>query len=418
MRRDSAAEASRRRAFTDPRAGLRGDDSGRSVRRGRRHQRRLFSSLRREGIARGRGGRVLVGDDRCVFRCSALPPACRPTAARARLHRFPQVDPDRKGARIHLSCRHHGAGGLRVLARDPQRVRRQHQRPCRDPRARHRRGDGALSRPRRLHRAQLGAAYAGRSARRVRAGESERQRRHRRRVDRPPPPLCGAAFRRRSRRGEEIRFNKGAATMTTKAIPDGMHTVTPHLICANASAAIEFYKKAFNATETSRLPGPSGRLMHASLRIGDSAVMLVDEMPEHGALGPKSLKGSPVAIHLYVEDADAVAARAVAAGAKLTMPVTDMFWGDRYGQLEDPFGHRWSIATHVRDVTPAEKQQAETGAAGVTSLRRSGSRRHGTIATSRSVAVRRVLQEIKMTNTVRLHRVLATKPDKVYRADR
>jgi PhnB protein len=146
--------------------------------------------------------------------------------------------------------------------------------------------------------------------------------------------------------------------MTTKAIPDGMHTVTPHLICANASAAIEFYKKAFNATETSRLPGPAGRLMHASLRIGDSAVMLVDEMPEHGALGPKSLKGSPVAIHLYVEDADAVAAQAVAAGAKVTMPVTDMFWGDRYGQLEDPFGHRWSIATHVRDVTPAEMQQA------------------------------------------------------------
>ena len=86
--------------------------------------------------------------------------------------------------------------------------------------------------------------------------------------------------------------------------------------------------------------------------------MLVDEMPEHGALSPKSLKGSPVAIHLYVEDADAAAARAVAAGAKLTMPVTDMFWGDRYGQLEDPFGHRWSIATHVRDVTAAEMQQA------------------------------------------------------------
>ncbi|MGA3138350.1 MAG: VOC family protein [Xanthobacteraceae bacterium] len=145
--------------------------------------------------------------------------------------------------------------------------------------------------------------------------------------------------------------------MTTKAIPDGMHTVTPHLICANASAAIEFYKKAFNASETSRLPGPGGRLMHASLRIGDSTVMLVDEMPEHGALGPKSLKGSPVAIHLYVEDADATAAQAVAAGAKTIMPVTDMFWGDRYGQLEDPFGHRWSIATHVRDVTPVEMQQ-------------------------------------------------------------
>jgi len=116
------------------------------------------------------------------------------------------------------------------------------------------------------------------------------------------------------------------------AIPNGMHTVTPHLVCAGAAEAIEFYKQAFDATETSRLPGPNGRLMHASVRIGDSMVMLVDEMPEHGALGPKSLKGSPVTIHLYVDDVDAVAARAVRAGAKTTMPVTDMFWGDRYGQ--------------------------------------------------------------------------------------
>ena len=112
-----------------------------------------------------------------------------------------------------------------------------------------------------------------------------------------------------------------------KAIPSGMHTVTPHLVCAGAAEAIEFYKKAFNATETSRLPGPNGRLMHASIRIGDSTVMLVDEMPEHGALGPKSLKGSPVTIHLFVDNVDSVAARAVRAGAKTTMPVTDMFWG-------------------------------------------------------------------------------------------
>ncbi len=127
---------------------------------------------------------------------------------------------------------------------------------------------------------------------------------------------------------------------TTKAIPDGMHAVTPNLICAGAAEAIEFYKKAFNATEISRLPGPGGRLMHASIGIGDSTVMLVDEMPEQGALGPKSLKGSPVAIHLYVPDVDAAAAHAVKAGARITMSVTDMFWGDRYGQLEDPFGHR------------------------------------------------------------------------------
>jgi PhnB protein len=139
----------------------------------------------------------------------------------------------------------------------------------------------------------------------------------------------------------------------TKPIPDGMHTVTPHLVCAGASDAIEFYKKAFDATETSRLPAPDGKLMHATIRIGDSTVMLVDEAPQHGMLGPKSLKGSPVIIHLYVNDADAVAARAAAAGAKITMPVSEVFWGDRYGQLEDPFGHRWSVATHVKDVTPA-----------------------------------------------------------------
>lgn len=145
---------------------------------------------------------------------------------------------------------------------------------------------------------------------------------------------------------------------TTKPVPAGMHTVTPHLICGGAADAIEFYKKAFDATETSRLPGPGGKLMHASIRIGDSTVMLVDEMPEHGAMGPKSLKGSPVTIHLYVDDVDAFTTRAVAAGATVTMPVTDMFWGDRYGQLEDPFGHHWSVATHVRDVTPAQMHEA------------------------------------------------------------
>jgi len=137
-----------------------------------------------------------------------------------------------------------------------------------------------------------------------------------------------------------------------------MHTVTPHLVCAGAVDAIEFYKKAFGAVEGGRLPGPNGRLMHAMIRIEGSAVMLVDEMPEWGALGPKSLKGSPVTIHLYVEDVDAFTARAVAAGAKVTMPVADMFWGDRYGKLEDPVGHHWSVGTHIRDVSPEEMQQA------------------------------------------------------------
>ena len=136
-----------------------------------------------------------------------------------------------------------------------------------------------------------------------------------------------------------------------QAIPEGMHAVTPHLICAGAVEAIEFYKKAFGAEELCRMPGPQGRLMHGMIKIGDCNVMLVDEMPEWGALGPKSLKGSPVTIHLYVEDVDATVAQAVKAGAKVTMPVDDAFWGDRYGQLEDPFGHKWSVATHTRDLT-------------------------------------------------------------------
>ena len=143
-----------------------------------------------------------------------------------------------------------------------------------------------------------------------------------------------------------------------KAIPEGMHSVTPHLICAGAANAIEFYKQAFGAVEGGRLPGPDGRLMHAMIRIGGSAVMLVDEMPEWGALGPKALKGSSVTIHLYVDDVDAVVARAVKAGAKVTMPVAEQFWGDRYGKLEDPFGHHWSVATHVREVSKEEAQQA------------------------------------------------------------
>jgi uncharacterized glyoxalase superfamily protein PhnB len=137
-----------------------------------------------------------------------------------------------------------------------------------------------------------------------------------------------------------------------------MHSVTPHLVCAGAAKAIEFYKKAFGAVEGGRMPGPDGKLMHAMIRIGDSAIMLADEFPEWGSLGPKALKGSPVTIHLYVEDVDAFAKRAVEAGAKITMPVADQFWGDRYGKLEDPFGHHWSVGTHVRDVSPEEMQKA------------------------------------------------------------
>jgi len=139
-----------------------------------------------------------------------------------------------------------------------------------------------------------------------------------------------------------------------KAIPEGMHSVTPHLVCAGAANAIEFYKKAFNAVEVARMPGPNGSLMHAAVRIGDSTVMLVDEFPDWKSFGPNKLGGSPVTIHLYVQDADATFNQAVAAGATVRMPPADMFWGDRYGQITDPFGHIWSIATHVKDMTPEE----------------------------------------------------------------
>ena len=146
-----------------------------------------------------------------------------------------------------------------------------------------------------------------------------------------------------------------------KTIPNGMHAVTPHLVCAGAAEAIEFYKKAFNAEQTALLPGPDGKVMHAAIRIGDSTVMLVDENPQWGMLGPKALKGTPVTIHLYVDEVDKFAAYAASVGAKVIMPVADMFWGDRYGVLEDPFGHRWSVATHVRDVTHEEMQKAMKG---------------------------------------------------------
>ncbi|MFY0476816.1 VOC family protein [Achromobacter marplatensis] len=147
------------------------------------------------------------------------------------------------------------------------------------------------------------------------------------------------------------------ATPATKPIPDGMHTLTSHIVCEGASDAIAFYKKAFNAEELARLPGPNGKIMHAAIRIGDSVLMLMDDFPEWGSLGPKALKGTPVTLHLYMNDVDAAMKQAVAAGATVAMPVADMFWGDRYGQVVDPFGHRWSIATHKFDYSPEEIQQ-------------------------------------------------------------
>jgi len=136
-----------------------------------------------------------------------------------------------------------------------------------------------------------------------------------------------------------------------RPIPEGFRTVTPHLVCAGVAEAIVFYQKAFGAVETFRMPGPDSKVMHADIRIGDSHIMLGDEYPDYGSLGPLALKGTPVVIHLYVPDADATWDQAIAAGAKPVMPLSDMPWGDRYGQVADPFGHRWSIATHQRDLT-------------------------------------------------------------------
>lgn len=147
----------------------------------------------------------------------------------------------------------------------------------------------------------------------------------------------------------------------TPAIPPGMTAITPHLTCRNAMAAIDFYKQAFGAVECARLPSPDGKLAHALLNIGGASLMLVDEYADQGMLSPQTLDGSPVTIHLYVADADAAFARAIAAGATVTMPLADMFWGDRYGRLVDPFGHHWSVATHQRDLSPEEIAAAMAG---------------------------------------------------------
>jgi uncharacterized glyoxalase superfamily protein PhnB len=157
------------------------------------------------------------------------------------------------------------------------------------------------------------------------------------------------------------------ATSTTKAgdrkaahLPEDYRSLTPQLTVRGAAAAIEFYKKAFGAIERERAIGPDGKsIQHACLKIGDSVLLLHDEYPEMGVHSPLAFNGSPVTIHLYVPNADEVFHRAVGAGAKVLMEMQDMFWGDRYGQIADPFGHRWSIATHRENVTPEQKKKRE-----------------------------------------------------------
>ena len=142
-----------------------------------------------------------------------------------------------------------------------------------------------------------------------------------------------------------------------KPIPDGHRTVTPYLAIKNAAKALDFYTRAFGAVESYKLMMPDGRVGHAEIRLGDSLIMLADEFPEFGGKAPDTLGGSPVSLHLYVEDVDAFVKKAVAAGAKERKPVADQFYGDRSGQLEDPFGHLWWVATHKEDVPPAEMQK-------------------------------------------------------------
>lgn len=147
--------------------------------------------------------------------------------------------------------------------------------------------------------------------------------------------------------------------MSTKPIPEGYHTLTPYMTVRNAVRAIEFYKQAFGAVEKGVMKGPDGKVMHAELRIGDSLFMLGDEFPEWGALSPQSTGGTGTGLHIYTEDVDAAFDRAIKAGGTAEMPVTDMFWGDRYGKLVDPFGHKWSIATHKRDMSVEEMEAAQ-----------------------------------------------------------
>ena len=145
--------------------------------------------------------------------------------------------------------------------------------------------------------------------------------------------------------------------MSVKPIPEGYNTATPYLTVDGASSALDFYKKAFGATERMRMPGPGGKVMHAEFQIGDSTIMIADEFPEMDVRGPMTLGGSAVSIMLYVEDVDSVVDQAVAAGAEVIRPIKDQFYGDRSGAIKDPFGHKWQIATHKEDVSPEEMKR-------------------------------------------------------------
>jgi PhnB protein len=155
--------------------------------------------------------------------------------------------------------------------------------------------------------------------------------------------------------------------MAVQPVPEGYHTVTPYLAVDDASAAIDFYQRAFGAKERVRMLGPEGKIGHAELEIGDSRIMLSDPFPQASTRPPKELGGTSASVFMYVEDVDAVVKQAVDAGATVTMEVADRFWGDRFGVIADPFGHVWSIATHVKDPTPEEIAEGVAAMAGTSS---------------------------------------------------
>jgi uncharacterized glyoxalase superfamily protein PhnB len=156
-----------------------------------------------------------------------------------------------------------------------------------------------------------------------------------------------------------MKSNQGERHMTkVNPNPKGLHTVVPGLTVSDAKAAIEFYKKAFGATGDEVCLGPDNKVMHAELKIGDSVIMLNDEFPPMGCVGPTALGGTPVALYLNVTDVDTWFNRAVEAGATVLMPLADQFWGDRFGQVQDPFGHKWGLSMHVKDVTEEETKAA------------------------------------------------------------
>jgi len=163
---------------------------------------------------------------------------------------------------------------------------------------------------------------------------------------------------------------KPAAKKKVAPIPAGYYTLTPYLVCRGAAKAIEFYKKAFDAKEKVRMPAPDGSIAHAELKIGNSVVMLGDENPAMGQTAPETVGGTATGLFIYTANVDKAYAKAIAAGAKAEQPPTDMFWGDRYAKLSDPFGHKWSMATHIEDMSP--KEMAKRGAEAMAQMAAAG----------------------------------------------